>query len=203
MAIWVRPARLHIGGKLPRSFLRAVTGRYVAPSANALVALTLLGMQPAHGQDWPHRPVRLIAPYAAGGNSDGIARMTAQRLGDAFGQSFVVENRVGGNGAIACEAVARAPADGYTLLWGATPPLTINPALAKLGYDPIKDFAPVSVLASNAFVLVVNKDFPAQTIAEFITHCARNRENYPTPKEASAASRISAWPSFSIAPGWK
>jgi tripartite-type tricarboxylate transporter receptor subunit TctC len=124
----------------------------------------------AHAQDWPHRPVRLIAPYAAGGNSDVIARMTAQRLSDAFGQSFVVENRLGANGALAAEAVARAVPDGYTLLWGATPPLTINPALGKLSYDPIKDFAPVSVVASNAFVLVVNKDFPPRTIAEFISH---------------------------------
>jgi len=74
----------------------------------------------AQGQPWPQRTVHLIAPYAAGGNSDGIARLIAQRLGDAFGQTFVVENRLGANGAIATEAVARSPADGYTLLWAAT-----------------------------------------------------------------------------------
>jgi tripartite-type tricarboxylate transporter receptor subunit TctC len=144
-------------------------GRFVAASVIALLAFVWFST-PAQAQDWPQRPVRLIAPYAAGGNSDVIARMTAQRLGEAFGQSFIVENRLGGNGAIAAEAVARAIPDGYTLLWGATPPLTINPALARLSYDPIKDFAPISIVASNAFVLVVNKDFPPRTLAEFISH---------------------------------
>jgi len=124
----------------------------------------------AQGQSWPQRPVHLIAPYAAGGNSDGIARLIAQRLGDAFGQTFVVENRLGANGAIATEAVARSPADGYTLLWAATPPLTINPALTKVNYDPVKDFVPISAVATNAFVLVVNKDFPPKSVAEFIAY---------------------------------
>jgi tripartite-type tricarboxylate transporter receptor subunit TctC len=121
-------------------------------------------------QTWPQRPVRIIAPYAAGGNSDVITRLTAQRLTEAFGQTFVVENRLGGNGAVACEAVARAAPDGYTLLWGVTPPITINPALTKVTYDPIKDFAPVSVVAANGFVLVVNKDFPPKNVAEFISY---------------------------------
>jgi tripartite-type tricarboxylate transporter receptor subunit TctC len=174
-----------------------MSGRFVAASVIALLAFVWFST-PAHAQDWPQRPVRLIAPYAAGGNSDVIARMTAQRLGEAFGQSFIVENRLGGNGAIAAEAVARAIPDGYTLLWGATPPLTINPALARLSYDPVKDFAPISIVASNAFVLVVNKDFPPRTLAEFT--CARSRASLPMPKAAQAASPISAWRSFSIAP---
>ncbi len=155
---------------VPPAGLNAVIGRFVALIADALLVFALLGISVAHAQDWPQRPVRLIAPYAAGGNSDGIARMTAQRLGEAFGHSFVVENRLGANGALAAEAVARAAPDGYTLLWGATPPLTINPALTKLSYDPIKDFTPVSVVASNAFVLMVNKDFPPKTVAEFVSY---------------------------------
>jgi tripartite-type tricarboxylate transporter receptor subunit TctC len=124
----------------------------------------------AQGQLWPQRPVRIIVPYAAGGNSDGMARMVAQRLGDAFGQTFIVENRLGANGAIATEAVARSAADGYTLLWAVTPPVAINPALTKVNYHPIKDFAPISAVAVNAFVLVVNKTFPPKTIAEFIAY---------------------------------
>jgi tripartite-type tricarboxylate transporter receptor subunit TctC len=140
----------------------------------ALIAILAAGSDrraaQAQGQPWPQRPVHLIAPYAAGGNSDGIARLIAQRLGDAFGQTFVVENRLGANGAIATEAVARSPADGYTLLWAATPPLTINPALTKVNYDPVKDFAPISAVATNAFVLVVNKDFPPKSVAEFIAY---------------------------------
>ena len=124
----------------------------------------------AQAQLWPQRPVRIIVPYAAGGNSDGMARMVAQRLGDAFGQTFVVENRLGANGAIATEAVARSAADGYTLLWAVTPPVAINPALTKVNYHPIKDFAPISAVAVNAFMLVVNKSFPPKTVAEFIAY---------------------------------
>jgi tripartite-type tricarboxylate transporter receptor subunit TctC len=129
-------------------------------------ALFVAGL--AHGQEWPQRPVRIIGPYAAGGNADVLARLTAQRLSDAFGRQFVVENRVGGNGIIAAEAVAHAPADGYTFLWGVLPPLAIQPALSKVPYDSLKDFAPISAVATNPFVLVVNKDLPVKTVAELI-----------------------------------
>jgi tripartite-type tricarboxylate transporter receptor subunit TctC len=122
----------------------------------------------AQAQDWPQRPVRIIGPYAAGGNADVLARLTAQRLSDAFGQQFVVENRVGGNGVIAAEAVARSAPDGYTLMWGVLPPVAIQPNMTKVTYDPIKDFAPVSVVGTNPFVLVVNKDVPAKNIKEFV-----------------------------------
>ena len=122
----------------------------------------------AQAQDWPQRPVRIIGPYAAGGNADVLARLTAQRLSEAFGQQFIVENRVGGNGMVAAEAVARSAPDGYTLMWGVLPPVAIQPALSKVPYDPIKDFAPISVVGTNPFVLVVNKDVPAKSVKEFI-----------------------------------
>jgi tripartite-type tricarboxylate transporter receptor subunit TctC len=128
------------------------------------------GADRTQAQVWPQKPVRIIVPYAAGGNSDGMARITAQRLTDAFGQSFVVENRLGANGAIATEAAARAPADGYTLLWGATPTITINPAMTRVNYDPVKDFAPITVVGVNAFVLLVNKSFPPKSVAEFVSY---------------------------------
>jgi tripartite-type tricarboxylate transporter receptor subunit TctC len=124
----------------------------------------------ARAQTWPQRPVHIVVPYAAGGNSDGMARIVAQRLTEAFGQTFVVENRLGANGAIAAEAVARSAGDGYTLLWGVTPPITINPALTKVNYDPVKDFAPISAVGVNAFVLLVNKDFPPKTVADFVAY---------------------------------
>src|SRR5262249_48641989 len=130
-------------------------------------ALGLVGL--ARAAAWPHRLVRTLGPYAAGGNAAVLARLTAQWLSDAFGRQFVVENRVGGNGTIAAEAVARAPADGYTLLWAVVPPIAIQPALAKVPYDPIKDFAPISVIGTNPFVLVVNKSVPATSVAEFVT----------------------------------
>jgi len=161
-------------------------GRNVWSAAVAALTIALLTIG-AQAQSWPQRPVRIIVPYAAGGNSDGMARLAAQRLGEAFGQSFVVENRVGANGAIATEAVARSPTDGYTLLWAATPPLTINPALTKVSYDPIKDFAPISAVAVNAFVLVVNKDFPPKTVAEFIAY-VRAQPNKLAYAEGSAGS---------------
>ena len=132
----------------------------------AACALSFAGT--AQAQDWPQRPVRVIGPYAAGGNADVLARLTAQRLSDAFGQQFVVENRVGGNGVVAAEAVAHAAPDGYTLMWGVLPPVAIQPAMTKVPYDPIKDFAPVSVVGTNPFVLVVNKDVPAKTVKEFV-----------------------------------
>jgi tripartite-type tricarboxylate transporter receptor subunit TctC len=141
----------------------------VAAIAALAAALGCIGAE-AQAQIWPQRPVRIIVPYAAGGNSDGMARIVAQRLTEAFGQTFVVENRLGANGAIAAEAVARSAGDGYTLLWGVTPPITINPALTHVNYDPIKDFAPISVVGTNAFVLLVNKDFPPRSVAEFVAH---------------------------------
>jgi tripartite-type tricarboxylate transporter receptor subunit TctC len=130
----------------------------------------------AQPQPWPSRPVRIVAPYAAGGNSDVMARVVAQRLTEAFGHTFIVENRVGANGALAAEVVIRSPADGYTLLWAVTPPMTIAPAMTKLAYDPIRDFTPISAVAINGFVLVVHKDFPAQTVAEFIAYVKSQKE---------------------------
>jgi tripartite-type tricarboxylate transporter receptor subunit TctC len=137
---------------------------------SGLVTLIALMSLPAAAQTWPSRAVKIVVPYAAGGNSDAMARIVAQRLSEAFKQSFIVENRVGGNGALASEAVARSPSDGQTLLWAVTPPMTISPALGKLNYDPVKDFAPISAVAINGFVLLVNKDFPPRSVAEFISH---------------------------------
>jgi tripartite-type tricarboxylate transporter receptor subunit TctC len=135
-----------------------------------LLCLIAFSSLTAQAQTWPSRPVRIVVPYAAGGNSDAMARIVAQRLSETLGQTFIVENRVGANGALASEAVARSAPDGYTLLWAVTPPMTISPALGKLNYDPVADFAPVSAVAVNGFVLLVNKDFPPRSVAEFITY---------------------------------
>lgn len=119
-------------------------------------------------QSWPQRPVRIIVPFGAGGSSDVAARIVAQRLGDAFGQPFVVENRAGASGVIAAETVARAPADGYTLLMGSTAQLAVLPRITKVPYDPVRDFAPISVVATNPFVLAVHPSIPARTVAELV-----------------------------------
>ena len=98
----------------------------------AVITLVILSPVTASTDMWPSRPVKILVPYAAGGNSDGMARIATQHLAEAFGQPFIVENRVGANGSVAGEAVARSPADGYTLLWAATPSIAIAPAVARL-----------------------------------------------------------------------
>jgi tripartite-type tricarboxylate transporter receptor subunit TctC len=149
--------------------------RKIVAAALLLATFAALGGQ-ANAQTWPSRTVKIVVPYAAGGNSDVMARVVAQRLTDAFGQTFIVENRVGANGALAADTVIRAGADGYTLLWAVTPPMTIAPAMTKLNYDPIKDFAPISAVATNGFVLVVNKNFPPKTVAEFVAYVKAQKE---------------------------
>lgn len=144
----------------------------------ACVAILPLGSgaQPATAGagKWPERPVKILVPYPPGGNTDIIARLVAQPLSQALGQQFLVENRPGANGTIAVEAVARSPADGYTLLVAPVAQLAIVPALMKTRYDPVADFAPVSIIATNPLVLVVNSNFPAKTLREFVDY-ARGR----------------------------
>jgi tripartite-type tricarboxylate transporter receptor subunit TctC len=120
-------------------------------------------------QDYPAKPVRILVPFAAGGNTDQIARITAHWLTTELKQQVIVENRPGANGAIATEAVARAAPDGYTLLMATLPQMAILPALTKsIRYDSVKDFAPVSIVARNQFALAVHADFPAKNLQEFI-----------------------------------
>src|SRR5262245_1164358 len=142
----------------------------------SLFALLLAAASNAYAQSWPQRPVKLLVPFAAGGNIDVMGRLGASRLSEAFGQQFVVENRVGGNGAIATEAVARAAADGHTLLWSSTSVVAIFPAITKVGYDPVKDFAPVSLFSVAPQVLIVNPKFPAASVAEFVAHVKSQKE---------------------------
>ena len=109
-------------------------------------------------------------PFAPGGNSDGMGRLIAQHISESFGQQVVVDNRPGGMGVVAAEAVARAPADGYTLFWCALPHLAIVPAMTKVNYDPVKDFAPISDVGTNPFVLVVNPSLRVTTLKEFVDY---------------------------------
>ena len=119
---------------------------------------------------WPQQPVKIMVGLAAGGLTDTITRIIAQPLGDQLGQPMVVENRPGASGTIVAEAVARAPADGYTLVMGNLPQMVIIPAMQTTKYDPLKDFAPISIVGSNPFVLCVNPKLPVTTLAEFIAY---------------------------------
>jgi tripartite-type tricarboxylate transporter receptor subunit TctC len=130
----------------------------------------------ALAQSWPQRPVKLLVPFAAGGNIDVMGRLAAARLSEALGQQFVVENRVGGNGILATEAVARAPADGYTLLWASTSVIAIFPAMTKVNYDPAKDLAPISLFSTSPQVLIVNPKVPANNLREFVAYVKSQKE---------------------------
>jgi tripartite-type tricarboxylate transporter receptor subunit TctC len=141
--------------------------------SSLVVVAALVAGEPASSQIWPQKPVRIVVPFAPGGNTDGIARLIAQPLGEAFGQLFVVENRPGAAGAIAAEAVARASADGQTLLMGTPSQIAIIPAMAKTPYDPVKDLAPISVVGTNPYVLVVHAGMPARNLAELAAYARR------------------------------
>ena len=124
----------------------------------------------ASAQDYPNRPVRVVVPYAAGGLPDTMTRIVAQRLVETFKQQFVVDNRPGAGGIAACELVAKATADGYTLLIADVGQTAINPALyTKLPYHPTRDFAPVSIMGTSAQFLVAHASVPAATLSELVT----------------------------------
>jgi tripartite-type tricarboxylate transporter receptor subunit TctC len=123
----------------------------------------------ASAQDYPSKPVRIVVPYAAGGGTDALARYLAHGLERRLGQPFVIENRPGQGTAIGAAYVARAAPDGYTLLAATSSTLAINPSVyKKLSYDPLTDFAPISLIAAVPFVLVVNPSLPARSVAELV-----------------------------------
>jgi tripartite-type tricarboxylate transporter receptor subunit TctC len=122
------------------------------------------------GPNYPTRPIRLICPYVPGGGADIFSRTVAQKLAESLGQTVVVDNRAGANGGIGTGIVAKATPDGYTLLLANSGPMTINPVLyRKVPYDPVRDFAPISLGAIYFYVLVTLPGFPAATLDEFIT----------------------------------
>jgi tripartite-type tricarboxylate transporter receptor subunit TctC len=147
--------------------------RRVKRALIALIALVVTGL--AHAQSWPAKPVRMVIPYPAGGSVDVSGRRLAEDLGAELGQPIVVENRAGANGIIATDFVAKSAPDGYTMLVSTLAAHAGNPAAVKsLPYDPVKDFAPVTVINTVPLLLVVHPSFPAQSIAD-IVRMARER----------------------------
>ena len=143
-----------------------------AVAAPLAVMLAIGGIAQLHASTnvWPQQPVKIMVGLAAGGLTDTITRIIAQPLGEQLGQPMVVENRPGASGTIAAEVVARGPADGYTLVMGNLPQMVILPAMQTTKYDPLRDFAPISLVGSNPFVLCVNPKLPVHTLAEFIAY---------------------------------
>jgi len=126
-------------------------------------------------QSDPSKPIRLIVPFAAGGGNDNIARLVGKRLTDSVGQPLVIDNRPGAGGVLGAELAAKAAPDGYTLFLGGVGSHALNPNLIeKLPYDPIKDFAPVILLAQAPLILVVHPSVPARTFAEFVAYARNN-----------------------------
>ena len=137
--------------------------------AFALVSMMYLTAGGVFAQGYPAKPVRLVAPYPPGGSIDIVARLVGQKLSEALGQQFIVENRAGASGNIGTEYVAKAPADGYTLLLSGAPPLAANMYLfAKLAFDPARDFAPIIRIASQPNVLVLHPSVPAATVRDLV-----------------------------------
>jgi tripartite-type tricarboxylate transporter receptor subunit TctC len=135
------------------------------------VVAVLLFLQNAHSQTaWPERPVTVVVPFAAGGISDVLARLTAEQLQSSFKQPFVVENQPGGAGVLAASRVAKAVPDGYLLLFTPIFQVTMAPFTHTVTFDPLNDFAPIASVATSPFVISVGSSTPANTLAEFIAY---------------------------------
>src|SRR5882724_10005761 len=140
-----------------------------------LVIWALALVLPASAQPFPSRPITLVVSLAPGGSTSIVARAVADKMGEALGQTVVVENRGGGGGTVGTRQVAKSPPDGYTLLLGYTGTLAIAPTLYQNpGYDPRRDFAPIGMIGNAPNSLVVHPSFPAKTVAELIAYAKAN-----------------------------
>src|SRR3954464_1020328 len=146
----------------------------------ALLAVFLLAASAALAQaDYPNRPLRLVVTVPPGGAADFIARLVGGKMSESLGQAVVVENKAGASGTIAADAVAKAPADGYTLLQNSITTHGIGPHLFQtLPYDPVKDFAPVSGLALLPLIMAVNAELPAKTIPDLVAAAKSQPMNF-------------------------
>jgi tripartite-type tricarboxylate transporter receptor subunit TctC len=135
----------------------------------AFVFIMLLLGAPARAETYPSRPITLLVPAAAGGGNDTVARVVAEKMGRILGQQIIIENRAGAGGGLAARQVARSDPDGYTIGIGNPATLAIAPAMfPNIGYDPVKDFSPVGMIAASPHIILVNKDDPAHSLAELI-----------------------------------
>ena len=140
----------------------------------ALAAALLAASGAVFAQAWPAKPVRVIIPFPPGGTLDTVGRTLAQKLGDQLGQAFVVENRAGGNGTIGSDAVAKSPADGYTLLFNASTFTTTPMTMKSSSYDVVKDFQPIALVAKAPLAVAINKNLPITDVKGLIAHAKAN-----------------------------
>src|SRR6187551_896384 len=135
-----------------------------------IFVLASLAAGAALAQDFPSRPIRVVVPYSAGGSSDGPMRVIAQEMSKQLGQQMVVENKPGQGAMLGSADVVKAPPDGYTLLLASNPNAISASLYSKLTHDPVEDFAPISLLASEQAVLLVHPSIPAKNLQEFIAY---------------------------------
>jgi len=150
---------------------------------NRILAIAVLALlaAPAPAQDYPNKPIRIVVGYAAGGGNDIIVRVMTNELSKGLGQPVIVENKPGAQSIIAAEFVAKAPADGYTLLMGPSGPMTINPATySKLPYSPTRDFAPISLICQFPLIVTVDAALPIRSVKELVEYAKANpgKSNY-------------------------
>ncbi len=147
----------------------------------AWILLALLATAPAWGQ-YPSKPIRVLVPFGAGSSTDIVMRILAQPLGQALGQPVVVENKPGADGAIAAAEVAKASADGHTVMLGTNSPMSAGPHLRKVPYDAIRDFTPITLVGNYTFFVLVHPSVPARTLQELIAYAKANpgKLNYAT-----------------------
>ena len=157
------------------------------------VLLCLAGL--AQAQPYPVKPIHFIVPFPPGGGNDTVARAIAQQLGPDLGQPVVIDNRPGAGGSVGAELAAKSPPDGYTLFLAGVGSHAVNPNLhARLAYDPVRDFTPITLVATAPSVLVVNPAVPARTVAEFTAYARANPDklNYASNGNGSAAQLAAA-----------
>ena len=157
-------------GALTRRSLNMLAVAGVAALAGVTASSSALA------QAWPARPVTIVVPFPAGGNTDTMARLAAEYLSSKLGQQFVVENRPTGGGIVAAAQIAKGPADGYTLFFASAGQMVILPMMQKVNYDPETEFTPVSILGTGPFVLGVRSTLPVNNFAEFIDYAKKQKD---------------------------
>src|SRR4051812_38937430 len=154
------------------------------------IAILMLAATNVHAQSFPIKPVRIIAPFPAGGGLDITARTFGQKLGEYWGQTVVVENRPGASGMIGAEAVVRSAKDGYVLLLCSPAEIALNPALyAKMNYDPFKDLAPISLAATYPNIIVVHASVPVKNMKELIALSKKTTGGLPFGSSGSGSTQ--------------
>lgn len=176
------------------------------PGLRHAVSLAMLALGAAtgaaHAQEYPTKPIRIIVPFAPGGSTDIIARLVGDRMGKILGQPVVIENKGGGGGSIGAAEAARAAPDGYVLSIATVSTMAVNPACnAKLPYDPLKDFAPVTNFANTANVVAVNPKFPANNFEEFVAELKKSPNKYSYGTSGPCSVNHLAGEAFKLATG--